>query len=183
MTDLPEVLRLLLARCSRDRAQPDPISVFAELGRLIVEHEPHYSLRDLERLSDGRLKRAYLQRCVTAHRLSRSCPAVLESRRLCISHLDTVGGLARPLQCRLLMEAELRGWSVRELREAAWNERERRPSAKVVPARRSLRALSDSLAGIARQLESIDPSLLVHLLEMQAELVRARELTAELLSR
>lgn len=182
LLDIPEILPTLLERCSRPRTQPDAIADFAELGRLIVEQASRFSLRDLERLSEGRLKRTFLQRCVTAHRMGRSCPAVLEFRRLSISHLDTVGKLARPLQCRLLIEAEGRGWSVRELRAAARSERGRCPSAEVGAARRSLRAFGDSLEALARQRESMDPFTLANLLEMQAELERACELTEQLLS-
>ncbi len=180
MTELPEIVRVLIARALQLREASLALVHSVETGRLIVEDASCFSLRHLERLSGGQLKRTYLQRCVTAHHIAKSCPALLECRRLSVSHLNEVGQLARPVQCRLLIEAERQGWSVRELRESASKVRQRAPAAEVGALRRALHSLTHSLEVIAER-ELLDQWTLANLKEVQAELTRAQELTQQLM--
>ena len=155
-----------------------------ELGRVVTEHRSQRSLRELERALGGRLSRTYLHRCTTAYRLGKSFPFILESQRLRVSHIDAVERLTRPVQCRLLREAERCGWSVRQLRERALAEGTQcHASPAISIAHRALRQLSRSLGSIESQHAVDDATALASLAEIERGLAQAHELSRQLLGR
>jgi len=161
---------------------PDTIAHRYEVGRVILAQREECSLRDLSRALGGRVSRTFLHRCTTAYRLGRSFPFILESQHLRVSHLDAVERLARPLQGRLLLEAEHAHWSVRKLRERAMAERTSASSIiNIRAARRALNQLTTSLAALVDHEPITKAGALASLEEICIGLTHARDLSANLL--
>ena len=182
----PSALGALLAAASAHNDARDSIRHRVEVGRLA--EASGRSLRELSQQSQGRLSRTYLHRCKAAYRLAKSFPFLLESRRLCVSHLDAVERLPRPGQQRLLLEAERQGWSVRALRERASREKAQTgPETASVPrvraVRRALLALERSLTDMAEAHASAHAGCLAALSEIERGIAEAHELARSLLER
>ena len=161
---------------------PDTIARRFEVGRAILAQRDECSLRDLSKALGGQVSRTFLHRCTTACRLGRSFPFILESRHLRVSHLDAVERLARPLQGRLLLEAEHGKWSVRKLREHAVAERTSASSSvNIRAARKALNQLTVSLAALVEHEPITKAGALATLEEICLGLTRARDLSANLL--
>lgn len=160
----------------------DTIARRFELGRAILAHREECSLRDLSRALGGRASRTFLHRCTTAYRLGRSFPFILQSRHLRVSHLDAVERLARPVQGRLLLEADQGSWSVRKLRERAVAERvPSSSSVNIKAARRALTQLRLSLSALMGHEPVTTAASLATLEEICLGLTEVRELSAHLL--
>jgi len=153
------------------------------VGRVILAQRNECSLRDLSKALGGRASRTFLHRCTTAYRLGKSFPFILESEHLRVSHLDAVERLARPLQGRLLLEAEAGDWSVRKLRERAVAERTSNSSSiNLRAAHRALAQLRLSLSALVVDQPFTKGATLATLEEICLGLTEARELSANLLS-
>lgn len=162
---------------------PDTIARRFEVGRVILAQRNECSLRDLSKALGGRVSRTFLHRCTTAYRLGKSFPFILESQHLRVSHLDAVERLARPLQGRLLLEAEACDWSVRKLRERAVAERTSNSSSiNLRAAHRALAQLRVSLSALVGDEPFTKQATLATLEEICLGLTEARELSANLLS-
>lgn len=160
----------------------DTIARRFELGRAILAQRHACSLRDLSRALGGRASRTFLHRCTTAYRLGKSFPFILQSRHLRVSHLDAVERLARPVQGRLLLEADQESWSVRKLRERAVAERVPiTSSVNINAARRALSQLRLSLSAMVGHEPCPTASTLATLEEICRGLTEVRELSVNLL--
>ncbi|HEU5076901.1 MAG TPA: hypothetical protein VFU02_22075 [Polyangiaceae bacterium] len=171
------------SRLSRNRpGSPDTIRRRFELGQAIVAQSDACSLRDLSKALGGRVSRTFLHRCTTAYRLGRTFPFILESNHLRVSHLDAVERLARPVQGRLLLEADHGSWSVRKLRQRALAERApSNSSVNIKAARRALTQLRLSLSALAGDEPFPTAATRATLEEICSGLAEARDLSASLL--
>jgi hypothetical protein len=114
--------------------------------------------------------------------LGKSFPFILDSQHLRVSHLDAVERLPRPVQGRLLLEADLGNWSVRKLRERAVAERTpSNSSVNIKAARRALTQLRLSLSALVGHEPFTTAAALASLEEICVGLAEARELSANLL--
>ncbi|HEY6725923.1 MAG TPA: hypothetical protein VI197_17940 [Polyangiaceae bacterium] len=160
----------------------DTIARRFELGGAILAQRDECSLRELSKALGGRVSRTFLHRCTTAYRLGKSFPFILQSPHLRVSHLDAVERLARPVQGRLLLEADQGGWSVRKLRERAVAERApSNSSVNIKAARRALAQLRLSLSALVGHEPFTTAATLATLEEICLGLSEARELSAHLL--
>lgn len=169
-------------------AVPDTMARRFELGRAILAQRDECSLRDLSKalgelgVARGRVSRTFLHRCTVAYRLGKSFPFILDSQHLRVSHLDAVERLPRPVQGRLLLEADLGNWSVRKLRERAVAERTpSNSSVNIKAARRALTQLRLSLSALVGHEPFTTAATLASLEEICVGLAEARELSANLL--
>lgn len=164
------------------RGPRDTIAHRFELGRAILAQRSGCSLRELSKALGGRASRTFLHRCTTAYRLGTSFPFILQSGHLRVSHLDAVERLARPVQGRLLLEAERGRWSVRKLRERAVAERAPNTSdVNIKAARRALAQLRLSLAALAGGEPCTTAAALATLEEIFVGIAEVRDLSAHLL--
>jgi len=160
----------------------DTIARRFELGHAILAQRDECSLRELAKALGGRASRTFLHRCTTAYRLGKSFPFILQSTHLKVSHLDAVERLARPVQGRLLHEADQGRWSVRKLRERAMAERvPSTSSVNVKAARRALIQLRLSLSALAGSEAFTTAATLATLEEICLGLAEVRELSVHLL--
>ncbi len=75
----------------------------------------HATFRELSRAMNGKISKSELHRCVRTHLLVEDLPFVVKAEHLSVSHVDVVESLTRFEQRRLLIEANERHWSVKEL--------------------------------------------------------------------
>lgn len=167
---------------------PDTIARRFELGHAILAQRDTCSLRDLAKalgalgVARARVSRTFLHRCTVAYRLGKSFPFILASQHLRVSHLDAVERLPRPVQGRLLREADQRRWSVRKLRERAVAERvPGNSSLELEAARRALTQLRLSLSALVGHEPFTTAATLTTLEEICSGLTEARELSVNLL--